>query len=115
MKKKISVAMLAVFIVANFYLSNAMAAEGTSGDYLRDIGTKFGRGLWNVISSPAEIPCTMASDMKDRQPAAGFFTGFGKGTIFMLRRILVGVDEVGTFIIPMGATLPQVCQSAQPK
>ena len=84
------------------------AAEGTPGDYMTQIGTKFGRGLWNVISSPAEIPCTTSRDISDKG-AAGFFTGFGKGIIFMLRRILVGVDEVGTFMIPMEATLPSVC------
>jgi hypothetical protein len=39
----------------------------------------------------------------------GGFTGFGKGTVFMLRRILVGVTEVGTFVIPMERTIPRVC------
>ena len=89
-----------------------LAAEGTAGDYMKQIGIKAGRGLVNILSSPAEIPCTIASDIKDKG-AAGFFTGFGKGTVFMLRRILVGATEFGTLVIPMEATLPPVCSKAQ--
>ena len=104
--RKISLGILAGMLL----ISNpARAAEGTAGDYFSEIGTKFGRGLLNVVSSPAEIPCTMTTDMEDNA-AAGFFTGFGKGTVFMLRRILVGATEVGTFMIPMGATLSPVCR-----
>ena len=85
------------------------AAEGTAGDYFKQIGTKFGRGVVNVVTSPADIGCTIGSEMADR-PAYGFFTGLGKGTLFMLRRILVGATEVGTFVIPMERTIPPVCQ-----
>ena len=84
------------------------SAEETAGDYMAAMGTKIGRGLENVVTSPAEIPCTMADDMHE-SAAAGFFTGFGKGTLFMLRRILVGVTEIGTFVIPMERTIPRVC------
>src|SRR5690242_653803 len=103
MKRFLSAMM--IVILSFFGVPQAFAGEGTAGDYMAEIGTKFGRGLWNVVSSPAEIPCTMSADMS-KSPASGFFTGFGKGTVFMLRRILVGVDEVGTFMIPMEATLP---------
>ena len=89
-------------------IPHALAQEETAGDYFRGIGTKFGRGLWNVITSPAEIPCTIKVEM-DANSSTGFFTGFGKGTVFMLRRILVGVTEVGTFVIPMERTIPPVC------
>ena len=109
MKKKIT----AVFFIFAALLTSAYpvawAGEETSGDYMAGIGTKFGRGLFNIVSSPAEIPCTMTSDIKTQGAAAGTFTGFGKGIVFMLRRILIGVDEVATFVIPMEATLPTVC------
>lgn len=95
--------------VFNFSVT-ALAGEGTTGDYLADIGTKFGRGLWNTVSSVAEIPCRISEDIKD-QGGSGFFTGFGKGILWMLRRILNGVTEVGTFMIPMGPTIPPVCSS----
>ncbi len=101
---------LSLGFISNFPLAAQAAGEGTTGDYFVDIGTKFGRGLWNTVSSPAEIPCTITADIQN-QGGVGFFSGFGKGILFMLRRILVGVTEVGTFIIPMGATIPAVCSS----
>jgi putative exosortase-associated protein (TIGR04073 family) len=84
------------------------AEEATVGDYFYGIGTKFARGLENTVTSLAEIPCTMSADIKDKG-AVGSMTGFGKGTLFMLRRMLVGVTEVGTFFIPMERTIPRVC------
>jgi len=104
-KRMLSGSILAALVLLPM---TAYSAEETAGDYLAGIGTKFGRGLENVVTSPAEIPCTMADDMHE-SAAAGFFTGFGKGTVFMLRRILVGVTEVGTFVIPMERTIPRVC------
>lgn len=104
---------IAVFFVFCFVAGmSCVAAEETAGDYLYGIGTKFVRGLENVVTSLAEIPCTVHADMKDRE-GSGFFSGFGKGTVFMLRRMLIGVTEVGTFFIPMERTIPRVCQSPQ--
>jgi putative exosortase-associated protein (TIGR04073 family) len=80
----------------------------SAGDYFSAIGTKFGRGLWDVVSSPAEIPCTMKTQVRDNG-GSGYATGFGLGTVHMLRRILSGVTEVGTFMIPMDRTIPPVC------
>ena len=87
--------------------------EGTVGDYMYGIGTKFARGLENTVTSLADIPCTIHADMKD-QGGAGFFPGLGMGTVYMLRRMLVGVTEVGTFFIPMERTIPRVCQESKP-
>ena len=109
MNRKISIFLLAVMI--SFMGANAaFAGEETSGDYLSEIGTKFGRGLLNVVSSPLEIPCGIGADMS-QNAGTGFFTGFGKGTWLMARRILVGVTEVGTFMIPAEATIPTVCKA----
>ena len=77
------------------------------------IGTKFGRGLENVVTSFAEIPCTIHTDMKD-QGGFGFCPGLGMGTVFMLRRMLIGVSEVGSFFIPMERTIPRVCHETKP-
>ena len=99
------------FFLALFGFSLTVWADGeTSGDVAKQVATKFGRGLWNVVSSPAEIPCTISDDMH-QNAGTGFFTGFGKGIALMLRRILVGVTEVGTFMIPMEATIPPVCKN----
>ena len=88
------------------------AGDGTTGDYFSEMGTKFGRGIWNVVSSPADIPCTMSDDMKAGNPAGGFFSGLGKGIVYMGRRILVGVTEVGTFMIPAERTIPAACSDS---
>ncbi len=101
--------MIIISFSLSLFVSPASAGEGTFGDYMGEIGTKFGRGLVNVITSPAEIPCTIGNEMEVKG-GAGFFPGFGKGIMFMLRRILVGVTEVGTFMIPMERTIPPVCK-----
>jgi putative exosortase-associated protein (TIGR04073 family) len=102
-----------LLILAVLFPASLVSAEGAAGDYMYGIGTKFGRGLENIVTSFAEIPCTIHADIKDKG-GTGFFSGFGKGTLFMLRRMLVGVTEVGTFFIPMERTIPRVCHEAEP-
>lgn len=103
----------ALSLIAVFLSASACRADETAGDYFYGIGSKFARGLENTVTSPAEIPCTIHDDMKD-QGGSGFFTGFGKGTVFFLRRLLIGVTEVGTFFIPMERTISRVCQKTEP-
>lgn len=102
-----------LLIVLSLFPASFVSAEETVGDYMVGIGTKFGRGLENVVTSLAEIPCTIHADMRD-QGGSGFFPGLGMGTLYMLRRMLVGVTEVGTFFIPMERTIPRVCQETEP-
>jgi putative exosortase-associated protein (TIGR04073 family) len=106
---RISAVLLALTV---FWVPFALAEE-TVGDYMYGIGTKFGRGLENVVTSPAEIPCTIHADIKD-QGGSGFFPGLGMGTVYMLRRMFIGVCEVGSFFIPMERTIPRVCHEAEP-
>ena len=73
-----------------------VSAEETVGDYMYGVGNQFGRGLENIVTSVAEIPCTIHSDMKD-QGGSGFLPGLGMGTVYMLRRMFIGVCEVGSF------------------
>ena len=108
MKNTFRLFILSALLMASF-LPVAAAGEGTAGDYASGMGIQIGRGLWNVVSSPAEIPCTMRDDMSDGNAAAGAFTGFGKGLALMVRRIVVGVSEIGTFVMPSEATIPGVC------
>ena len=108
MKKTISALLLIMIFMAAPMPVLFAAGEGTYGDYFSGIGTKFGRGLLNVVTSLGEIPCGIRDDVSDRG-GEGVLTGFGKGTLLMLRRILVGVTEVGTFIIPAERTIPPVC------
>ena len=77
-------------------------------DYTVGISQKFGRGLLNVVSSPLELPCTIRDEVSERG-AAGVASGLFVGIAYFVRRVLVGVTEVGTFVIPMEETLPAVC------
>lgn len=99
-----------IFVVGALVFSLGMPSgnAGEGADYSVEISQKFGRGALNVISSPLEIPCTMGTEVSERG-AAGIATGLFKGLAFFLRRALVGVTEIGTFVIPMEATLPPVC------
>lgn len=90
--------------------ASALAAETASGDYFSEIGTKFGRGIENIVTSPAEIPCTIETEMHKGDRILRFFSGLGKGTIFFTRRVILGATEVVTFAIPMERTLPRVCE-----
>ncbi len=96
-------------VILSLFLSfGAPRAHAQSADYGLEISRKLGRGLWNMVSSPAEIPCGVRDDYAERK-GAGIATGFFKGTLFFLRRLLVGSTEVMTFVIPMEATIPPVC------
>ena len=111
MRFKIAILFITLIMLPATFASSA--EEATVGDYMYGIGTKFGRGLENVATSFAEIPCTIHADMKE-QGGSGFFSGLGMGTVFMLRRMLIGVSEVGSFFIPMERTIPRVCHETKP-
>jgi len=107
-RRNVHIALVLSLYITISLSTPAFAGEGTAGDYLGEIGTKFGRGLWNIVSSPAEVPCAIVSET-DENPKSGFFPGLGKGTLFMLRRMIIGVTEVVTFVIPMERSIPPVC------
>ncbi|MSR77580.1 MAG: hypothetical protein EXS63_05075 [Candidatus Omnitrophica bacterium] len=104
-RQKTSALILGLFL----FSTPVFAGTATTGDYLADIGTKFVRGLGNILQSPGEIVCGVINEPPEHK-VSRVFVGIGKGTVFMLRRLLVGVDEAITFMIPMEATLPPLCQ-----
>ncbi len=110
MRLKVTLFLLLLTLLPATFVS---AEESTVGDYMYGIGTKFGRGMENIVTSLAEIPCTIRADVKDKS-GSGFFSGLGMGTVYMLRRMFVGVCEVGSFFIPMERTLPRVCHEKEP-
>jgi putative exosortase-associated protein (TIGR04073 family) len=111
MRFKIGIFLIALTVLPATFASSA--EEATVGDDMYGIGTKFGRGLENVVTSLAEIPCTIHKDMKE-QGGSGFLPGLGMGSVYMLRRMYIGVCEVGSFFIPMERTIPRVCHETTP-
>ena len=105
MKKQLS-NFLIIMAILGSVIPSAFAEGGA--DYTVEISQKFGRGAVNLLSSPLEIPCAMRDDVSDKGPG-GIGTGLFKGIALFLRRALVGVTEIGTFVIPMEETLPSVC------
>ncbi|OGW79043.1 MAG: hypothetical protein A2Z83_02150 [Omnitrophica bacterium GWA2_52_8] len=112
MKKYDQSAVLLGFLLVglSFFPQQAQAAFS---DYLHDIGTKFGRGVVNTVSSPFEVMCHTSKGIASREnnPYAGFFKGIGTGSVAFGKRLLIGVTQIGTFVIPMeeDANIPPVC------
>lgn len=109
MKRKIKEirTLIAMTVIGSVVLGSALG-YADSTDYAIAITEKLGRGVGNVLSSPLELPCAIRDDVS-KQGAAGIGTGLFRGLALFVRRVLVGVTEAGTFIIPMEATLPRVC------
>ena len=115
MKNKFLSVLILFLAVVFASCPQVFAGEGTAGDYFSDMGKQTGRGLLNIVTSPAEIPCTMSDDIHEKGAGTGIFTGFGKGLAFMVRRIVIGVSEIATFIIPRSeASIAPVCQAKAP-
>lgn len=101
---------LFLFIFSLSLTPQASAYEGTTGDYFREIGAKLGRGLVNTLSSPAGIPCGVSKEIKEGDNnVVDFFMGLGKGTGSFGRRLLSGVTEFATFLIPMDGEINPIC------
>jgi putative exosortase-associated protein (TIGR04073 family) len=108
MEKRFFIGLMIVMTVAGF-VPQVFAGEGTAGDYFSDIGSKFGRGLSDIVTGPVEVPCNVANQMDSMGPYKGFFPGIGVGLFKMGRRMFNGVLDVGTFMIPAPPSLPAIC------
>lgn len=98
-----------LLFLALIFISVAPPLQAESSqDYIVGISQKLGRGVMNVLSSPLELPCTMRDNISE-MGGTGVINGLALGIVFFARRLLVGVTETMTFVIPMGATLAPVC------
>ncbi len=109
MKKLYTMFLVLAILTFGFGAVTFADNEATAGDYAAGMGTQFGRGLLNIVTSSAEIPCTMRDDIESKGGAVGTFTGFGKGLAFFVRRAVIGVCEVGTFFMPAPPAIQTVC------
>lgn len=97
-----------ITLVLGIMILGSSLGYADSADDAVQITEKLGRGIGNVLSSPLEIPCGFRDEIAERG-ASGIVSGLFRGLTLFFRRVLVGVTEIGTFIIPMGATIPRVC------
>lgn len=58
---------------------------------------KLQRGFLNVALSPIEISNELAKEVKNDVAPPSWLTGFGRGSIYMVGRALMGVYEIVTF------------------
>jgi putative exosortase-associated protein (TIGR04073 family) len=62
---------------------------------------KLGRGLTNIITSPAEVIYQPSQLSQENNMWVAWFGGISKGLVFIPVRMLAGVYEVITFPIPI--------------
>lgn len=77
------------------------------GQIESEMGTKFTRGVINVMLGWTEIartPVEIAA-APDRGPLVGFIAGVPWGAIRAVARTVVGAYEVGTFYSPQGPVM----------
>ncbi len=98
MKRKRIVLIVLAFSL--FCISNLHAAEiAPTGTPAR----KLQRGFLNVALSPLEISNELAREKKVDAFIPTWFTGFGRGSVLMVGRALVGVYDMVTAPVPFPA------------
>ena len=91
--------LMSVFILVALTLAPAAFAGGEHGGkehggsymshgYVGDSMVKLGRGLVNIVTTPAEFSCAIYYDFKDNAWTAPV-TGTVKGAVLMVRRLVV--------------------------
>ena len=85
---------IAVLLVGLFLIGGTAYAEG-SGPF-----TKFGRGITNIIMSPAEIIYQPMKMREDHNAMVSWIGGIPKGIVFFPVRLLLGVYDLITFPLP---------------
>lgn len=77
---------------------------GVSGVFADDNAfTKLGRGMANIVISPAEVYTQSLLLTKDNEASVAVFGGIGKGVAMFVVREFVGVYDVLTFPFPVPA------------
>ncbi|MCZ6463653.1 MAG: exosortase system-associated protein, TIGR04073 family [Proteobacteria bacterium] len=106
MKRLIIAITLALFIPA-------AASAGTDRSYPVKIGWKFGRGLYNIVKAPVEIPVNSYKEARGADLGGdnaggivlGYIVGVFTGTGYMMARVGTGVFDMTTFFWPTEALM----------
>lgn len=87
-----------IMIVVGVFVS-AFLIVGTA--HAKGPFTKFGRGLTNLITSPAELIYQPMAMGQDNNSLVAIFGGIPKGVVFVPVRALLGAYDVATFYLPI--------------
>ncbi len=85
-----------VITVLIFIFVISLAVPGYCGDPIR----KLGRGICNVFTCPLEVVKQTSDVANSDGPMAGATYGVLKGIGMMAIRVVVGVYETATFLVP---------------
>ena len=80
-------------------LASAFLIVGTA--HAKGPFTKFGRGVTNLITFPAELVYQPMAMGQDNNALVAIFGGVPKGFVFVPVRALLGAYDVSTFFIPL--------------
>lgn len=83
---------LSVLLIGLFLVGGTAHAKGPF--------TKFGRGVTNIITSPAELVYQPMKMGQDNNALIALIGGIPKGIVFVPVRLLLGVYDLVTFPIP---------------
>ena len=92
--------------IAVFLLLTQLAAAVAFAAEIAEPGTrtrKLQRGFLNIALSPVEISNELAKERNKDNFIPDWFTGFGRGSFFMVGKALVGSYEILTAPIPWPA------------
>ncbi len=82
-----------------FGFSASASAEMERSAYINGSMRKLGRGIANIVTSPAEIVRTASLVGRDKGVIAESSVGIAQGLWRMVLRAATGVFEVGTFFL----------------
>ena len=85
---------MAVLLISMFVIGGTAHAKG-SGPF-----TKFGRGMTNILLSPAELVYQPMKMGEDNNALISLIGGVPKGIVFLPVRLSLGVYDLATFFIP---------------
>jgi len=83
-------------------------AESMHQGYATRSLQKFGRGMTNILTSPTEFTCAIYYDAQ-MHPFTAAVTGSSKGALLLVRRAVVGVFEVVSFMVPTEPLIDKTC------
>jgi putative exosortase-associated protein (TIGR04073 family) len=102
-----------ISLLAMFFLATSLACADIHLPKRANMYDKLGRGIANIVLSPAEIIDSQYTVTKREGSSAGFTKGVVQGSNRMLLDIGVGIFETATFFVPTEPIKWPACDTDQ--